>query len=279
MEKIELQSFPIENMAYDSVITMIAKRNSGKSYLCRDILSHFSELPIGIVISRTEKSSPWFSTFMPHEFIFDEFEPSIIGNIFERQTKLIQKYGKQSWQEKGGMDSRCFILMDDCISDKKFFKDNGIREIFMNGRHMNLMYMLTTQDCMAIPSDLRTNVDYVFILRETRVNTLKKIYEHYASVIPTFDLFRYIMRIFTADYGVLVIDNKSQKQNWEDLVFYYKAENHTDLRICKGKAWKFHDKYYNKDYLKTKSNTIVPFYDKKKKCSLKIVKAKEKKKT
>ena len=54
--------------------------------------------------------------------------------------------------------------MDDCIADKRFFKDKGVRDIFMNGRHSNLMYLLTTQDCMAIPSDLHTNVDFVFIL-------------------------------------------------------------------------------------------------------------------
>ena len=141
-EKIELKKFPIERMCYDSVIVMIAKRNTGKSFLCRDILSKFADIPLGVVISATEKVSPFFSKFMPNEFIFDEFEPSIVANVYERQRACMKKFGKDYRK----FDSRCFILMDDCIADKRFFKDKGVRDIFMNGRHSNLMYLLTTQD-------------------------------------------------------------------------------------------------------------------------------------
>lgn len=266
--KIELKMFPIEDMDYDSVIVMIAKRNSGKSFLCRDVLSYFRHIPAGVVISATERKSPFFSEFMPNEFIFDEFEPSIVANVYERQELVIKKYGKDYKK----FDSRCFILMDDCIADKRFFKDRGVRDIFMNGRHSNLMYLLTTQDCMAIPSDLRGNIDYVFILRETRVNILKKIYDHYASCIPTFDMFRYMMTVFTENYGVLVISNKAQSNRLEDQVFYYKAKEHPGLQICEGKAWKFHKKYYNANYLNERNDYIEPFYDKKQNKVVKIVK-------
>ncbi len=269
--KIELKMFPMDEMAYDSVIVMIAKRNSGKSFLCRDILANFRKLPAGVVISATERKSPFFSTFMPNEFIFDEFEPSIVSNVYERQEKLIQKFGKDYKK----FDSRCFILMDDCIADKRFFKDKGVRDIFMNGRHSNLMYMLTTQDCMAIPADLRGNIDYVFILRETRVNILKKIYDHYASVIPDFEMFRYMMKVFTENYGVLVINNKAQSNKLEDQVFYYKAKDHQNLKVCSGKAWNFHEQYYNSNYLVDCNDVIEPYYDKKHKKVVKIVKAED----
>ena len=48
---------------------------------------------------------------------------------------------------------------------KKWLESN-IRGIFMNGRHWRITFMLTMQYCMDLPPDLRTNIDFVFILRK-----------------------------------------------------------------------------------------------------------------
>lgn len=281
-DKYEFKKFPIEKMPYDSIIVVIAKRNSGKSFFCRDLLSHFAEIPLGIVVSATEKKSPFFGTFMPPEFIFDEFDPAIVANLYERQEKLLTKHGKTSWKEKGGFDSRAFVLMDDCIADKRFMKDKGVRDIFFNGRHSNLMYIMTTQDCMALPPDLRGNIDYVFILRETRNNILLKIWNNYASAVPNFEMFKHLMGVFTENYGILVVDNKAQGNHITDQIFWYKAEdpfkNNPKFRICTGgKAWKFHDKFYNEEHLdpdkKKPEDGKTHFYDKKDKKAIKIVMA------
>ena len=42
---------------------------------------------------------------------------------------------------------------------------------------------------LGIPPALRTNVDYVFILRENIMSNRKRIYENYASMFATFEAF------------------------------------------------------------------------------------------
>ena len=49
--KLELKKFDISQITDDKVVVMIGKRNTGKSFLIRDLLYHHTNLPIGTVIS------------------------------------------------------------------------------------------------------------------------------------------------------------------------------------------------------------------------------------
>ena len=61
------------------------------------------------------------------------------------------------------------------------------------------------QFALGIPPNLRTNIDYVFILRENIVSNRKRIYEHYAGMFPSFEMFCQIMDQCTENYECLVI--------------------------------------------------------------------------
>jgi GTP-binding protein EngB required for normal cell division len=52
--KLELKKFDPACIKNDSVIVFIGKRNTGKSYCMKDILSYHQDLPVGVVISPTE---------------------------------------------------------------------------------------------------------------------------------------------------------------------------------------------------------------------------------
>lgn len=64
-----------------------------------------------------------------------------------------------------------------------------MRYVFMNGRHLNILTLITMQYALGVPPNLRTNIDYVFILRENIYANRKRIYEQYAGMFPTFDMF------------------------------------------------------------------------------------------
>ena len=55
----------------------------------------------------------------------------------------------------------------------------------MNGRHWHILFIITMQYPLGIPPNLRTNIDYVFILRENIVSNRKRIYDNYAGMFPT----------------------------------------------------------------------------------------------
>ena len=42
-------------------------------------------------------------------------------------------------------DDSIMLIMDDCMSDKRWLKDPNIAEMFFNGRHHHLSFILTMQ--------------------------------------------------------------------------------------------------------------------------------------
>ena len=107
----------------------------------------------------------------------------------------------------------------------------------MNGRHYKLLFMLTMQYALGIPPNLRTNIDYIFILRENYVSNRKRLYEHYAGMFPTFEMFCQVMDQCTENYECLVISNNSRSNKLEDQIFWYKAEPHSDFKLGSKEFW------------------------------------------
>ena len=108
------------------------------------------------------------------------------------------------------VDPRAFLILDDCLYDNKWTKDVSMRSVFMNGRHWKLLFLLTMQYALGVPPNLRTNIDYVFILRENYVSNRKRLYEHYAGMFPTFEMFCQVMDQCTENYECLVINNNAK---------------------------------------------------------------------
>ena len=266
---LKLKKFDMKSLRDDSVITIIAKRNSGKSVLCKDILHNHRNVPAGVVISPTEKANKYYGDFIPDSYIYDEYDPLIISKLLQRQEIIIHKE-----KQNNSVDPRVFLILDDCLYDNKWIKDPNMRSIFMNGRHYKLMFILTMQFALGIPPNLRSNIDYIFILRENILSNRKRLYEHFAGMFPTFDMFCKVMDRCTTNYECLVIHNGSRSSKIEDQVFWYKAEMCTNFKMGSPIYWKLHEKKYDKNcnnpYLKNKLNIDTQY--KKNKISLKVEK-------
>jgi hypothetical protein len=107
----------------------------------------------------------------------------------------------------------------------------------MNGRHWKIMMIITMQYPLGVPPTLRTNIDYVFILREPYIANRKRIYDNYAGMFPTFESFCQVMDQCTENYECLVINNNAKSNKLQDQVFWYKAEAHNDFRLGSKEFW------------------------------------------
>jgi hypothetical protein len=130
------------------------------------------------------------------------------------------------------------------------------------------MFMITMQFALGIPPNLRTNIDYVFILRENIISNRKRIYDHYAGMFSTFDEFCQVMDACTENFECLVINNNSKSNKIEDQVFWYKADSHADFRIGAPEFWEMHNRNYNnnedeEDYTSQRSSRSKPIHIKK----------------
>jgi hypothetical protein len=248
---LRLSKFNMALIPDDSVVLFIGRRRTGKTSLIKDLLWYKQKFPIGTVINCTGS----YTGVVPSLFIHEEFDSRIISNLLKRQdtiTKHIQR--EKELSGSSAVDRRAFICMDDCLYDNKWINDKYVRSLFMNGRHYGLLYILAIQYVMGIPPVLRGQVDYVFILREEMFSARKRIYEQFASIFPTFEIFSQIMDQCTEDYSCLVIYNGSKTNRIEDCVFWYKAESHEDFKIGSRELWIRSAEY---DALKEASESVL----------------------
>ena len=246
MPNLQLRKFDITSIKDGSVVVFIGKRDTGKSFLVKDLLYYKQDLPIGTVISGTEGANTFYGNIVPSLFIHDEFNPNIIKNVVKRQKQVLVKLNHEK-NNNGytNIDPRAFVILDDCMYDNSWTKDKNVRALFMNGRHYFLLFIITMQFALGIPPNLRTNIDYVFVLRENYISNRKRIYEHYAGMFPTFEMFCQVMDQCTEDYGCLVIHNNAKSNKLEEQVFWYKASNHSSFQIGASQFWEYHSNNFN----------------------------------
>ncbi|AET73733.1 hypothetical protein PGBG_00025 [Phaeocystis globosa virus 14T] len=241
---LELKKFEMNHISFKPdenkgpVIVLIGRRDTGKSYLVRDLLFYHQDIPIGTVISGTEAGNGFFGEHVPKLFIHNEYNASIIENILKRQKTVLKQIKKEKeLYKKSTIDPRAFVILDDCLYDATWTRDKVMRLLFMNGRHWKMMLIITMQYPLGIPPNLRTNIDYVFLLREPYISNRKKIYENYAGMFPTFESFCQVMDQCTENYECLVINNNSKSNKLTEQIFWYKAAHHKPFRLGAKEFW------------------------------------------
>jgi hypothetical protein len=253
-----IKKFDMKRIPQDAVVIFIGRRRTGKSTLVRDLLFHHQNMPVGTVISGTEESNSFYGKMIPPIFIYGEFQPVILDNFVKRQKMITGKIEKEKLAGiKSNLDPRSFMILDDCMYDDSWTHDKNIRYLFMNGRHQKVFFLITMQYPLGIQPALRTNVDFVFILREPYLNNRKRMFDNYAAAFPSFEFFCQIMDQCTQNYECIVIDNTSLSAKLEDCVFWYKADTHPDFRIGAAQFWQ-HSAQYNRDREQDEINPYDP---------------------
>jgi len=222
------------------MIVLIGKKDTGKSFLVRDILANSRAcFPVGTVISGTEVANPFFQDMVPSKLIHDKYSPGIVMNAIKRQLAVKQQRNQDKKAHGGNSNSdpRAFLILDDCLYDKSWINEESTRYVFMNGRHIDMVTLITMQYPLGITPNLRTNIDFVFILRENNITNRKRIYDNYAGMFPTFEMFCQFMDQCTENYECLVIANGVQSNKLEDQVFWYRASDHPSFRLCDDSLW------------------------------------------
>lgn len=250
---LELKKFDMKAISFKPnetkgpVVVLIGRRDTGKSFLVRDLLYYHQDIPIGTVISGTEEGNGFYGKLVPKLFIHNEYNTAIIENILKRQKQVLKQIKKEMESfKRSTIDPRTFVILDDCLYDATWSKDKLMRLLFMNGRHWKVMLIITMQYPLGIPPTLRTNIDYVFILREPYIANRKRIYENYAGMFPTFESFSQVMDQCTENYECLVINNNSKSNKLQEQVFWYKADSHNDFKLGSKEFWEL-SKQINSD--------------------------------
>ena len=239
MVQLNIRKFDVSKMQENRRAVIIGKSGVGKTQLLMDIMYHKRHIPCGTVLSGTEEGNSFYQQYIPDLYVHAGYDADVVTEVLKRQKRLT----RLKKPNRGA-----FLILDDCAYDKKILKGPLIREIFMNSRHFGLFTILTLQFCMDMPTDLRTNADYVFICRENILSNRKRLYESFCGMFKTFPEFCCVMDQCTTNFEVLVVDNTSTSNNITDCIFWYKAVLRPPFRIGCKEFWRVHDKRYNAKY-------------------------------
>lgn len=251
-KKLAISKFSLTMMANHPAIILVAKRRSGKSWVCRDILRHYrGKLPVGIIIAQSEKlQEPFYSEFFADSYIYYKYDDKILKKLFTRQEKIIEKQ-KQKKEKNIKINPGAFLLMDDCLADKgSWANDPLIYELMYNGRHYKILFMLTMQTPLGIKPDLRSNFDYFFLLADDTENHMKKLYENYAGMFKSVKEFRSVFKQLTVDHQAMVVANVAADKPFKEKVFWYKATDSKIGMICCNQLNNYHTNNYDTEWKK-----------------------------
>jgi|UniRef100_A0A6C0ECZ2 hypothetical protein len=247
--RLPIKKFNINEMVDHCTIAMIAKRATGKSFLTREIMFQKKNIVAAVAISRTEKLNSFYSEFIPDSYIYSEYNSDVLTRIYNRQSIMNEDNKRRIKSGKPPKDDSLMLIMDDCMSSKgTWLKDPNILELFFNGRHHHISFILTMQFSLGIPPEMRSNFDYIFLLAEDQITNRKRLYDHYAGIFPTFDIFQQVFSDLTENYGILVINNRVHSKNITDKIFWYKAKKVPTFKIGTKKFRDFHNKSYNENW-------------------------------
>ena len=93
---LELKKFDMKSISFKPnenkgpVVVLIGKRDTGKSFLVRDLLFYQQEIPIGTVISGTEEGNGFYGKMVPKLFVHNEYNSAIIENILNTTAYCVE---------------------------------------------------------------------------------------------------------------------------------------------------------------------------------------------
>ena len=137
---LELKKFNMKEITFNPkenkgpVIVLIGRRDTGKTFLVKDLLYHHQDIPIGTVISGTEAGNGFYGALVPKLFIHEEYNSILIENVLRRQKTVMKQCQTEiETYKKCSIDPRTFVILDDCLYDSSWTKDKLMRALFMNG--------------------------------------------------------------------------------------------------------------------------------------------------
>ena len=245
-----IQKFNLDRILPDAVVFCIGKRRSGKSWLIRDLMYTLSQrqMPYGTIYSGTEHCGPFFKNFFPKLFIKKDFTDDDIGVILDKQSKKVNNVAKQYNLDNGKcIQNNMLLCMDDMMSDEDIWRySKNFKRIFMEGRHYNILFLMSLQYVLGVPPGFRENIDYVFLFASDG-NNLKKLYENYAGAIPSFAMFKDIFKLCTTQHSCMVIDRTVTSDRLDEKVFSYRARDPGKFKFGSPAFWKIHDDNYRSE--------------------------------
>lgn len=247
---VKIREFNPQKIPYSCTWIVIGAPASGKTTFIEDLIyKNRRKYPIGRAWMGSDEGYRKFKHIFGELFTTRGYDETEVKEHCRRQIMMTAKSKKGKSSEEAG----AVMLMDDVAGDSTVFKTQIMRKIFMEGsQHWAQLAIIGTQYAIDLPPAVRKSVSYVALFREPNALERDKLFKNFGGIAGSKEQFNSLMDQITGDYTCMIIQNRTQSNNLEDNIFWYKADLHE-------KVWSFGCKEYHdhdKDRYDTKYKEI-----------------------
>lgn len=236
-----LHEFNPEDTPLSCTWIVVGNPGSGKSTFMENMcyfLKH--RYPVGRVFIGTEDGYKKMSSIFHPLYVSNYYSEDELKSHVKRQKTCSLE------NEKGYEGNYSITIIDDASDDPKVYKTKVVRGLFKLGSQWwNQLMMIGSQYAIDMPPDIRKSVSYVAIFYEPEEPERKKLYNNFGGLAGSYENFCELMDQVTGDYTCLIFKKRTQSQNMEDNIFWFKT---TPLQ-----PWKFGCKEY-REWAKNRYN-------------------------
>lgn len=136
--------------------------------------------------------------------IYEKYDDSIVGRLFN------------------GPINNTIVIFENCINFDKI-GNNCINKLILDGKHHKITTIITQKTPTKMSPKLRCNIDNVFLLKDNIMSNKKMLYNNYAAMFPTYNMFDSILgEICVDNNAAMAIKNGGANPNLTDKVFVCK---------------------------------------------------------
>ena len=224
------------------ISVLLGRRGSGKSVLLRDLLYNCRDrFDYVMAMCPTMESSQLLKEHLPTSCVYDRYIQTKVDALVKLASEVTAL----------GKERSFLVILDDVMYDKGICRTPSFRYLFYNGRHAKITCIILLQYLVDMPPDMRSQVDYVFTMKENTIQNRLKLYKMFFGVFGTFEDFSAVLDRCTQNYETLVLDNTLQTNSPTDCIFWYKAKlDNGTFKLGNQLFYKLEEKY--------KRNEVMP---------------------
>lgn len=184
--------------------SMVGCSNSGKTtMLCnlfrKEFYGKFFKKDHIFVFSPTVNLDDKLKECIPSNNFFEEFDSSILEEIYTEQDSIKKVYGKNKLDH-------ILIILDDMLGQDCLKSNSLITKYIHKTRHYKVSYIYSVQKYTGLPRTMRLNSDVMTIFRCSNFGEIDLISDETANKSSKNEFKNILLDIFTEPYQFLMVN-------------------------------------------------------------------------